>query len=92
MGARIGFDFAGGLNNEKQTKADPIYNVTAKGDRVVGPGTNTSSTTAAMLTAARALVAAGVEPENDLVFAAVAQEETGLDGMRDLYREYGDDR
>ena len=61
-----------------------------EGDRVVGPGTNTSSTTAAMLTAARALVAAGVEPEHDLVFAAVAQEETGLDGMRDLYKEYGD--
>ena len=58
------------------------------GDRVTGPGTNTSSTTAAMLTAARALIAAGIEPEHDLVFAAVAQEETGLVGMRDLYDEY----
>ena len=59
-----------------------------EGDRVVGPGTNTSSTTAAMLTAARALVAVGIEPEHDLVFAGVAQEETGLVGMRDLYDEY----
>ena len=59
-------------------------------ERVVGPGTNTSSTTAAMLTAARALVAAGIEPEHDLVFAAVAQEETGLTGMRDLYDDYKD--
>ena len=57
-------------------------------DRVVGPGTNTSSTTAAMLTAARALVEVGIRPEHDLVFAAVAQEETGLVGMRDLYDEY----
>ncbi len=60
------------------------------GDRVVGPGTNTSSTTVAMLTAARALIAAGIEPEHDLVFASVAQEETGLNGMRDLYAEYKD--
>ncbi len=61
---------------------------TIEGDRVVGPGTNTSSTTAAMLTAARALVDVGFRPEHDLVFAAVAQEETGLDGMRDLYDEF----
>ncbi len=59
-------------------------------DRVVGPGTNTSSTTVAILIAARALVEAGIEPEHDLVFAAVAQEETGLVGMRDLYTEYAD--
>lgn len=44
-----------------------------EGGRVVGPGTNTSSTTVAMLMAARALVAAGIKPEHDLVFAAVAQ-------------------
>ena len=61
---------------------------TIEGDRVVGPGTNTSSTTAAMLTGARALVEAGVEPRHDLVFAAVAQEETGLVGMRELYDEF----
>lgn len=59
-----------------------------EGDRVVGPGTNTSSTTAAMLAAAGALVRGGAAPEHDLVFAAVAQEETGLDGMRALYARY----
>lgn len=61
-----------------------------EGDRVVGPGTNTSLTTVAMLAAARALIASGVRPEHDLVFAAVAQEETGLDGMRALYPRYKD--
>jgi acetylornithine deacetylase/succinyl-diaminopimelate desuccinylase-like protein len=59
-----------------------------EGPRVVGPGTNTSSTTAAMLAAARALVAAGIVPEHDLVFAAVAQEETGMLGMKKLYGDY----
>jgi len=59
-------------------------------ERVVGPGTNTSATTVAMLAAARALVQAGFEPEHDLVFAAVAQEETGLKGMRRLYDEWRD--
>ncbi|HEY7292518.1 MAG TPA: M20/M25/M40 family metallo-hydrolase [Vicinamibacterales bacterium] len=58
------------------------------GARVVGPGTNTSSTTAAMLAAARALVAAGITPEHDLIFAAVAQEETGMVGMKRLYEDY----
>jgi acetylornithine deacetylase/succinyl-diaminopimelate desuccinylase-like protein len=61
-----------------------------EGSRVVGPGTNTSSTTAAMLAAARALAAAQVQPEHDLVFAAVAQEETGLAGMTRLYEKYKD--
>ncbi len=60
------------------------------GDRVEGPGTNTSATTASMLAAAEALISAGVVPEHDLVFAAVAQEETGLVGMRRLYDEYRD--
>lgn len=59
-------------------------------DRVIGPGTNTSSTTAAMLAAARAFAASGLVPEHDLVFAAVAQEETGLQGMRRLYEEWRD--
>lgn len=57
------------------------------GNRVVGPGTNTSATTEAMLAAAAALVARGVPPEHDLVFAAVAQEESGLVGMKALYAE-----
>ena len=60
------------------------------GDRVVGPGTNTSLTTVSLLSAARALVAQGLRPEHDIVFAAVAQEETGLRGMRALYEEYKD--
>lgn len=61
-----------------------------EGDRVVGPGTNTSSITVAMLEAARAYLASGLEPEHDLVFAAVAREETGLVGMRALFQEYRD--
>ena len=59
-----------------------------QGNRVVGPGTNTSLTTAAMLSAAAAYLETGMEPELTLVFAAVAQEETGLVGMKDLYEEY----
>ncbi len=61
-----------------------------EGDRVVGPGTNTSSTTAALLAAAEALLKAGIRPEHDLVFAAVAQEETGLKGMQVLFSEWKD--
>lgn len=61
-----------------------------EGGRIVGPGTNTSLTTVSMLAAAAALKRAGVKPEHDLVFAAVAQEETGLKGMRALYAEYRD--
>ncbi len=61
-----------------------------EGDRVVGPGTNTSSITVAMLEAARAYVDAGLQPEHDLIFAAVAQEETGLTGMKALVDELGD--
>jgi len=59
-------------------------------DRVVGPGTNTSSITVSMLLAAEALVASDVEPHHDLIFAAVAQEETGLVGMHAIYEEYSD--
>jgi acetylornithine deacetylase/succinyl-diaminopimelate desuccinylase-like protein len=61
-----------------------------EGDRVLGPGTNTSSTTAAMLTAAEAIVASGLRPKHDLVFAAVAQEETGLVGMKSICEEMGE--
>ncbi len=61
-----------------------------EGTRVVGPGTNTSATTQAMLAAAEALLASGAKPTHDLVFAAVAQEETGLIGMKALYTEYRD--
>ncbi|WP_405282853.1 M20/M25/M40 family metallo-hydrolase [Gaopeijia maritima] len=61
-----------------------------EGDRVVGPGTNTSLTTAAILAAAEAWLSTGLRPEHDLVFAAVAEEETGLHGMKALYEQYRD--
>jgi acetylornithine deacetylase/succinyl-diaminopimelate desuccinylase-like protein len=60
------------------------------GDRVVGPGTNTSTTTASLVAAADALLKSGLRPEHDLVFAAVAQEETGLKGMQALYAQWKD--
>lgn len=63
---------------------------TIEGDRVVGPGTNTSLTTIALLSSARALINQGLVPEHDIVFAAVAEEETGLRGMRALYEDYKD--
>ena len=66
----------------QRTATRPPY---VNDNRVIGPGTNTSSTTAAVLGAARALVAAGIRPQHDLIFAAVAQEETGLLGMKALY-------
>src|SRR5690606_11589702 len=53
-------------------------------------GTNTSATTVAMLAAAEALIATGVEPEHDPVFAAVAQEETGLVGIQALFSDWKD--
>ena len=62
----------------------------AEGDRVVGPGSNTSTTTVSMLQAAQAFLAAGFKPERTLVFAAVSQEETGMAGMRALYQRYRD--
>lgn len=63
---------------------------TIEGDRVVGPGTNTSLTTIALLSAARALINQDFTPEHDIVFAAVAEEETGLRGMRALFDDYQD--
>jgi acetylornithine deacetylase/succinyl-diaminopimelate desuccinylase-like protein len=61
-----------------------------EGDRVIGPGTNTSTTTASLVAAADALLKAGLRPGHDLVFAAVAQEETGLKGMQALYSQWKD--
>jgi acetylornithine deacetylase/succinyl-diaminopimelate desuccinylase-like protein len=61
-----------------------------EGDRVVGPGTNTSTTTASLIAAADVLIKSGITPEHDLVFAAVAQEETGLKGMQALYAQWKD--
>jgi acetylornithine deacetylase/succinyl-diaminopimelate desuccinylase-like protein len=60
------------------------------GERVIGPGTNTSSITVAMLLAAEALIEAGIKPKYTLVFAAVAQEETGLKGMQAVFDAYKD--
>jgi acetylornithine deacetylase/succinyl-diaminopimelate desuccinylase-like protein len=57
------------------------------GDRVVGPATQLQANLAALLVAAEALTAAPVRPRDDLVFAAVAREETGLQGMEALYRK-----
>lgn len=56
-----------------------------KGDSVIGPGSNTSATTASILAAAEAIEASGWTPRYELVFAAVAQEEVGLNGMRILH-------
>lgn len=61
-----------------------------EGDRVIGPGTNTSTTTASLIAAADVLIKRGFVPEHDLVFAAVAQEETGLKGMQALYPQWKD--
>ena len=69
-------------DHQEATK-QPLH---AEGDRVIGPGSNTSTTTVSMLAAAKAFMDAGLKPERTLVFAAVAQEETGLTGMRALYK------
>jgi acetylornithine deacetylase/succinyl-diaminopimelate desuccinylase-like protein len=79
-------DLASVAEHQRAAGSPPV--ITA--DRVAGPGTNTSLTTAALLTAAEALVQAGIQPEHDLVFAAVAQEETGLKGMKLIYEEFRD--
>lgn len=79
-------DLAGVADHQRAAPHPPRI----EGDRVVGPGTNTSSTTAAVLAAAEALVQSGIQPYHDIVFAAVAQEETGLVGMNNIYDEYRD--
>lgn len=61
-----------------------------EGDRVIGPGTNTSSITVAMLLAAEAMVQSGIVPKYTLAFAAVAQEETGMKGMHAVFETYKD--
>jgi acetylornithine deacetylase/succinyl-diaminopimelate desuccinylase-like protein len=77
-------DLATVAENQRAAPSPPRI----EGDRVVGPGTNTSLTSAALVVAAEAYLATGLRPRLTLVFAAVAQEETGLVGMRDLYEEY----
>lgn len=61
-----------------------------EGDRVVGPATEVQSVNAATLLAAEALVRSGVTPEHDIVIASVAQEETGLIGMKQLFDVWQD--
>lgn len=77
-------DLATVAEHQRESGTLPVID----GERVVGPGTNTSLTTIALLSAAKALIDQGFVPEHDLVFAAVAEEETGLRGMRDLYADY----
>ena len=60
------------------------------GDRIIGPATEIQSTVAAMLVAAEALAASGVRLRHDVIFAAVAREETGLQGMKALYEQLED--
>lgn len=79
-------DLATVAEHQRAAQSLPII----EGDRVVGPGTNTSLTTIALLSAARAIINQGLQPEHDIVFAAVAEEETGLRGMRALYENYKD--
>ena len=79
-------DLATVAAHQRATAAKPRID----GDRVVGPGTNTSTTTAALVAAADALLKSGIAPEHDLVFAGVAQEETGLVGMGTLYAQWKD--
>ncbi len=79
-------DLATVAAHQRATTAKPRI----EGDRVIGPGTNTSTTTAALVAAADALITSGVQPEHDLVFVAVAQEETGMVGMKALYAQWKD--
>lgn len=79
-------DLATVAEHQRARKAKPRL----EGDRVIGPGTNTSTTTASLVAAADVLIKRGVVPEHDLVFAAVAQEETGLRGMQALYAQWQD--
>jgi acetylornithine deacetylase/succinyl-diaminopimelate desuccinylase-like protein len=72
--------------HQKESKRPPYVNE----DRVIGPGTNTSSITVAMLLAAEAVIQSGIEPNYTLVFAAVAQEETGLKGMHSVFDTFKD--
>ncbi len=79
-------DLATVAEHQRAQKAKPRI----EDDRVIGPGTNTSTTTASLVAAADVLIRRSVVPEHDLVFAAVAQEETGLRGMQALYAQWKD--
>lgn len=62
----------------------------SEGDQVIGPATEVQSVNAATLLAAEALVRSGVTSEHDIVIASVAQEETGLAGMKALFETWKD--
>jgi hypothetical protein len=62
----------------------------ADGDRITGIGTAGSAPTAALLAAAAAIRAAGVEPARDLIFATVPPEDAGFEGMKRLFAAHGD--
>lgn len=79
-------DLAGVAENQLKSGKKPFV----QDNKVMGPGTNTSSITVSMLLAAEALANSGIKPYYTLVFAAVAQEETGLQGMKKLFEEYSD--
>jgi acetylornithine deacetylase/succinyl-diaminopimelate desuccinylase-like protein len=79
-------DLEGVAEHQKAAKKSPYR----EEERVIGPGANTSSITVSMLLAAEALKKSGIKPYYTLVFAAVAQEETGLQGMKMLYDTYKD--
>lgn len=79
-------DLAGVAEHQRNTNKPPYVD----GNKVIGPGTNTSSITVSMLAAAEAMIQSKQTPEYTLVFAAVAQEETGLKGMKYLFDQYKD--
>lgn len=79
-------DLAGVAENQRAIGKPPYVD----GSRVIGPGTNTSSTTVGILAAAEALIAADIQPYYTIVFASVAQEETGLVGMKKIFEQYKD--
>ncbi|MFZ6663783.1 M20 family metallopeptidase [Peijinzhouia sedimentorum] len=80
-------DLAGVAEHQKAANRLPFIS----NGKVIGPGTNTSSITVSMLLAAEAILETGIKPHYTLVFASVAQEETGLQGMKLLYDEFKND-
>lgn len=79
-------DLASVAQHQRAAAHGPVRN----DRRIEGPGTNTSLVTVAVLLLAQQLIDEGYAPEHDLVFAAVAQEETGLTGMKALYETWKD--
>lgn len=79
-------DLAGVADNQRAVGKPPYV----EGSQVIGPGTNTSSTTVGILAAAEAMISTGIKPFYTIVFASVAQEETGLVGMKKVFEQYKD--